>query len=465
MNAPRNGRSVNDNNPIPLAGHELSDLNGVPQPQAAESVAHYMRVSKIDSFPVHPRHAPRPDVEALASDVSPDGRMSASRRGRAVGGLAYLGSLLCHAAVIVVLVSIMASSPDFEALEEAGDTVSVIVLGDSDVDQLAAGEESTEPAVPTEIASAETAPPQTEPTVTPPEPTPPEATLPERPAREAKMPDVSQDPPVAQPETPPPPQPVEPPKAQSETPPPAEPAEPPEAVTEASPTPPEPEVLTSSVPSETTVAPPPVASPPVEPPAEHTPVADHPAKDQLATDPPAEVAVEKPAPVITEAPTRSVEAAKPTEKPKKIAKAQPPKKAPPKAGSGGENKMNATKGSLEGTEKATADVNSQSNASRSGSGSAAVANYPGKVQSRIRRFLRVPSEYKHMSAAMTVRVRLAINAGGDVGALSVARSSGIAELDQAVVAGIRAAAPFPPLPPEWGRPSWSFTQEVQVAGF
>jgi protein TonB len=48
--------------------------------------------------------------------------------------------------------------------------------------------------------------------------------------------------------------------------------------------------------------------------------------------------------------------------------------------------------------------------------------------------------------------------------LSVARSSGIPELDQAVVDGVRRAAPFPPLPAEWGKPVWTFTQEVQVTG-
>jgi protein TonB len=65
---------------------------------------------------------------------------------------------------------------------------------------------------------------------------------------------------------------------------------------------------------------------------------------------------------------------------------------------------------------------------------------------------------------MSVRVRLTIGGSGAISGLSVARSSGIPELDQAVVDGVRRAAPFPPLPAEWGKPSWSFTQEVQVTG-
>jgi protein TonB len=46
--------------------------------------------------------------------------------------------------------------------------------------------------------------------------------------------------------------------------------------------------------------------------------------------------------------------------------------------------------------------------------------------------------------------------------LSLARSSGIADFDNAAMDGVRRAAPFPPLPPQWGKPSWSFTQEVQA---
>ena len=78
--------------------------------------------------------------------------------------------------------------------------------------------------------------------------------------------------------------------------------------------------------------------------------------------------------------------------------------------------------------------------------------------------MRVPSEYRRVTASTTVRVRLTIGASGQLSSLSLARSSGIADLDNAVMEGVRRAAPFPPLPPEWGKPSWSFTQEVQVTG-
>ena len=69
-----------------------------------------------------------------------------------------------------------------------------------------------------------------------------------------------------------------------------------------------------------------------------------------------------------------------------------------------------------------------------------------------------------MTQALRVRVRLTVGSGGELSGLQLARSSGIPELHQSVLAGVRSAAPFPPLPPEWGKPSWTFTQEVQVTG-
>jgi protein TonB len=149
------------------------------------------------------------------------------------------------------------------------------------------------------------------------------------------------------------------------------------------------------------------------------------------------------------------------EKPKPVEKKQPPKKVVTRSGSQGENKQDSRRGATDGVDQAS-DQDSRSAGNRGGSGSAAVANYPGKVQSKIRRSVRVPSEYRRMNAAMSVRIRLSINGSGGVSSLSVARSSGIPELDAAVVDGVRRAAPFPPLPAEWGKPIWTFTQEVQV---
>jgi len=348
---------------------------------------------------------------------------------------ACLGSFLFHAAVVAALLVTMVAAPE-DAEEEAGDTVSVIMLGSSDMDQMSAGEESTEPQP--EQVTADAVQPET---------------MPPTDVKPAQAEAVQPQPTAVQP--------VETAEAVQPTPETVEAAQPSQPQQQVSPetiVSPEPEVLATQAPAETTVVQPMAAVQPenAEPvevrPAETEPVEVQPTETAQATMPPTEVVtpVEKP-----------VQPTKPIEKPKDVVKKQVPKTVKVKAGSGGESEQDSKKGSAEGTETAQSNTNSLTDGRRTGSGSAAVANYPGKVQSRIRRAVRLSSKYEK---GITVRVRLTIGAGGELSSLSVARSSGIPELDEAVTDGVRRAAPFPPLPPEWGKPSWSFTQEVQVTG-
>jgi len=75
-----------------------------------------------------------------------------------------------------------------------------------------------------------------------------------------------------------------------------------------------------------------------------------------------------------------------------------------------------------------------------------------------------PSKVVEILKQNKIDALVVIGGDGSLTGLSVARSSGIPELDQAVVSGVQRASPFPPLPSEWGKPSWTFTQEVQVTG-
>ncbi len=140
----RAGDSMNDNYPSVLPGHELAGLDGVPRPPAAEAVAHYSRFTQIGSFPDHPAE-PVPDaseppiMDALTE--RPDRALATIRRSVT---FACLGSFLFHAAIVTALLVTMVAAPE-DAVEEAGDTVSVIMLGSSDLDQMSAGEESAEP--------------------------------------------------------------------------------------------------------------------------------------------------------------------------------------------------------------------------------------------------------------------------------------------------------------------------------
>ncbi|WP_349956106.1 TonB family protein [Rhizobium sp. ZPR3] len=398
---------MNDNYPSVLPGHELTGLEGVPRPPAGETVMHYSRFTEISSFPDHPAEPVAAEAtEPLPMDALPE------RSYRAVSGhgmpllFSGLGSCLFHAAVVAALLFTFVATPQ-DAQEEAGDTVSVIMMGNSDTDQMAVGEETpqTEP----EQVTAEAVQPQT---MQPTEVTPQQAHPPQ--------PDVVQ------------PQEVETQQVQT-----AEPVQPVEQTQPAVVAPEQPQILATQAPAETTVV---QQAEPVQP-------VENEVAEAQPTEPPPEVVapVEKPKPV-----ERRKEVKKPVAKVAKV-----------KSGSRGESQENSKKGSVDGTETAQSDNNSQANARRTGAGSAAVANYPGKVQSRIRRAVRLSSKYE---PGITVRVRLTIGSSGDLTSLSIARSSGFPELDEAVTSGIRRAAPFPPLPPEWGKPSWSFTQEVQVTG-
>ncbi len=398
---------LNDNYPSVLPGHELTGLEGVARPPTAETVAHYSRFSEISSYPDHPSEAaPVETAEHLPMDAQPE------RAGEAVAGrktslfFSGLGSCLFHAVIVIVLLFTFVATPE-EAQEEAGDTVSVIMIGNSDADQMATGEENpqTEP----EQVTAEAVQPQT---VQPTEVTPEQAQPPQ--------------PDVVQPKT------VETQQVQT-----AEPVEPVEQTQPTAAAPEQPQILATQAPAETTVIQP---AEPVQP-----------VDSQVAEAQPTEPSPE----VVT-----PVEKPKPVERPKEVKKPVA-KVAKAKSGSRGENQDNSKRGSVDGTETAQSDTNSQANARRTGAGSAAVANYPGKVQARIRRAVRLSSKYE---PGITVRVRLTIGSSGDLTSLSIARSSGFSELDEAVTSGIRRAAPFPPLPSEWGKPSWSFTQEVQVTG-
>jgi protein TonB len=409
---------LNDNSPGMHPGHELSDLRSAPRQPAAEAVLHYTRLSLIEPFPQDPRSASSGQATVPAMDENVEMQATGSVIGKRGVAIACVGSFICHAALVVALLVGFVVTPQ-APVEEAGEAVSVIILGDSEADQAAAGEQAEEPQ-PEEIV-AESVQPQTI--------------------------QAAEVPPVAEP-------------AQAEA------VTPTQEVTRVSPenvTAVEPEILTSQAPAQSAV---------VQPMASEVPAEVRPEVLPLAPTPPAEVAPVQPTetaeispePDNTSKPDPKPVAEKPVQKPKPVEKKQPPKKAKVTAGSQGENNQDSKRGSADGNEAAASDQNSRSAGSRGGAGSAAVANYPGKVQSRIRRSVKVPTEYKRMSASTSVRIRLSIGSSGGISGLSVARSSGIPELDQAVVDGVRRAAPFPPLPAEWGKPVWTFTQEVQVTG-
>jgi protein TonB len=422
---------INDNSPVRHLGHELSDLQNVPHQPASEAVVHYARLALIESFPEHPQKAKAGAAAAPPMDANVKKQADAKKPGKRRVAIACVTSFIFHGVLFAALAIGFVITPH-DPVEEAGEAISVVMIGDSDSDQVSAGEADKQPQ-PDEIV-AESVQPQTvqpaevKPTEIHPEEVQPAETQPTT-AESVEAEDV--------------------PPMQEVT------RVSPETVTAA-----EPEVLTLQAPAETSVVQPMATEVPPE-----TPSVTATKPEEVTPVQPTETAEALPEPPKQEVtPTPKPKAEQPVEKPKPVEKKQPPKTAKIAAGSQGNSKQDSKKGASDGVETANSDRDSRGVGGSGAEGSAAVANYPGKVQSRIRRSVRVPSEYKRMSEAMKVRVSLTIGGSGALNAVSVVRSSGIPQLDQAVVDGVRRAAPFPPLPAEWGKPVWSFTQEVQVTG-
>ena len=246
-------------------------------------------------------------------------------------------------------------------------------------------------------------------------------------------------------------------------PPPPEPI--PESVEEPAPEPP-PEVVPEPIPPEPTPpepTPEPVAEDPPMPTAwQATPLlavaAVHPDPAPAAAEPPAKAPPEL-APEPAKPVEKPVEAPKVSEKPKaKVAEAEPPKEKPkdktpaakPKAASAG-------KGGKNDADAAAAKA-SAGKSGKSGDGAAATSKYPGLVQKALRRALRFPKGAGR--AGGEAQVRFTVSASGSVSGISVVRSTGNPVLDAEAVKTVQRAAPFPPIPADAGRKSWTFTMPL-----
>ena len=168
-------------------------------------------------------------------------------------------------------------------------------------------------------------------------------------------------------------------------------------------------------------------------------------KPERVTAEPEPKPVEKPKPAEVKKPEPVKKAAKKPQE--KKAPAKPPAKEKATAGSGGKNQADTKRGVVDGDVQGKTASAANKGAS-SNAGNAAVSNYPGKVAAKLRRAVRSISRAARSKARSDVHVTFVVNAGGGVGGVSVVRSSGSPELDQAAIAMVRRAAPFPPIPSE-----------------
>lgn len=130
---------------------------------------------------------------------------------------------------------------------------------------------------------------------------------------------------------------------------------------------------------------------------------------------------------------------------------QQPRNPPPQtAGNGGNSQADSV---------AAAGGAPQQNASNGSGGNADVARYPSQVIGKLRSALRRAS-----GQAGEVVVRFTVLGNGQLAGISVARSSGNGSTDQAGIALVQRAAPFPPIPAGAGRSDWTFDVPLAFGG-
>lgn len=120
---------------------------------------------------------------------------------------------------------------------------------------------------------------------------------------------------------------------------------------------------------------------------------------------------------------------------------EPKRRTTPTPKQSGNANRSARAGDASGRENAQQQQAGSSQNARTRAGNAAVANYPGEVMRHIQRTRR-----ERVNVRGSAQVSFTIAANGALAAVSIARSSGSARLDQVALQQIHRAAPFPPPP-------------------
>jgi periplasmic protein TonB len=128
---------------------------------------------------------------------------------------------------------------------------------------------------------------------------------------------------------------------------------------------------------------------------------------------------------------------------------QPRPQQPSQGGNGGANEADAVAAAGGAVQPASAGSG----------GDGAAARYPGDVLRKLRRVLRSTN-----GLSGEVVVRFTVLADGSVAGISIGRSSGNAAIDQAGLATVSRAAPFPPIPDGANRADWTFDVPLEFRG-
>lgn len=149
--------------------------------------------------------------------------------------------------------------------------------------------------------------------------------------------------------------------------------------------------------------------------------------------------VEVPLPQVRPEPPKEEVKEKPREKPRKKPEQA---KAKPKPSTPAPEKRKAQVQTQREAPRAAAQQNSSGSAA-----SVSPARWQARVASHLERRKRYPSAAKRQGQQGTAQVRFTIDGSGNVQSVSLVRSSGVALLDEEVVALVRRASPVPAPPP------------------
>lgn len=426
------------------------DIGADPDGAFDEAVFAILSSAKQDG-PIEDASAADELCDAELSGPVPPGIASVPEKtGKKLLSTTVLVSLVLHTALFAAALHMVTAIPD-EPLEAGSVNVSVVMLGNGDVDALAAGDEEVVPepleveAVPVETetataVAAETLPPVEQ--VMPQEVAEPVETVavePEAvPALPSPEPEVLSVAPteMAAPDT------VAPAAAA-----PVEATEPVES-----------EALAAAV----TTAEPPAEVEPLQATTPETeaikPQEDNP---ELAYD--IAAPVPEPNPWREEqVPDDQVAAHKAaTQKPEPVRRT--PAQTQRTAGSGGQSNHNAARGAANGVSREGASQAAQGSANASDNGAAAMANYAGKVGSRLRRAVSPSRYYRGVGKLKTtVVVKVTLNRSGAISGLSLAQSSGNGTIDSVVLERARSAGPFGSFPASYTKSSHSFRLPINL---
>lgn len=122
---------------------------------------------------------------------------------------------------------------------------------------------------------------------------------------------------------------------------------------------------------------------------------------------------------------------------------------------GNQSKTQRSARNNSGKSTVTASRGGGKGSKKKAAGNAKASNYPGLVFRKIQR-----TRQKRVGGRGSVRIRFSVSSNGRLAGISVARSSGSNKIDQAALAHIRRAAPFP-APPQGARRSFTIPIEIR----